>query len=228
MDMVIPAQERPVIPVVGIDQGFPVHRVFCIGKNYADHVREMGGDPTKQAPIFFLKNVDGVIPGGGRLPYPPGTANYHYEGELVVAIGKEGRDIDAAVALDHVYGYCAGIDFTRRDLQPAAKDKGLPWDMAKSFDASAPVGDIRPVTQIGHPTKGNILLSVNGETRQDGDLSQMVFSVADAIAELSKLITLKAGDLLFTGTPAGVGAVSRGDKLVCQVVGLGSVEVELY
>ena len=227
MDYVIDAAEPVVIPVQGSDKGFPVCRVFCIGKNYAAHVREMGSDPAKQAPVFFMKAADCVIPLGGDVPYPPATGDLHYEGEMVVALKGGGRDLDEASAQAAIYGYAAGIDFTRRDLQATAKQKGLPWDMAKSFDGAAPVGPLRCAQDSGHPAGAALTLSVNGVTRQDGNISDMIWPVVPALMALSRLVALKSGDLLFTGTPEGVGSVKAGDTLVCSVAGIGDVTVTL-
>jgi fumarylpyruvate hydrolase len=206
---------------------FPVRRVFCVGRNYAEHAIEMGHDPKAEPPFFFMKPADALVTGGADTPYPSATRDLHHEIELVVAIGREGRDISAEAALDHVWGYAAGIDLTRRDIQAWAKKAGKPWDMAKGFDHSAPIGELAPVSRIGHPASATIVLSVNGGERQRADISDMIFSVAEAIAELSKLVTLKPGDLLFTGTPAGVAAVVRGDVLDGSVAGVGSVTTRI-
>ena len=227
MDYVINAAGPVVIPVQGSDKGFPVRRVFCIGKNYAAHIREMGADPAKQPPVFFMKAPDCVVPLGGEVPYPPATDDLHYEGEMVVALQDGGRNLDEKSAEAAIYGYAAGIDFTRRDLQAAAKQKGLPWDMAKSFDGAAPVGALRCVRQSAHPVGAALTLSVNGVTRQNGNISDMVWPVIPALIALSRLVALKAGDILFTGTPEGVGAVRAGDRLVCAVAGIGEVSVNL-
>ena len=209
----------PPPPAVAIEGGgrFPVHRIYCVGRNYADHVREMGSQPTP--PFFFMKPADAVVANGTPLPYPPRTANLQYEMEMVVAIARAGRNIAPAEALGYVFGYAAGIDLTRRDLQAAAKENRLPWDAGKGFDHSAPVGAIRPASR-GHLSRGRIWLSVNGATRQDSDLSQMLTGVPQLIAELSTLYELEAGDLIFTGTPAGVGAVQPGDRIEGGVEGL--------
>ncbi len=205
---------------------FPVRRVFCVGRNYADHAREMGSDPNREPPFFFAKPADAIV-GGGTVPYPPATANLHHEVELVVAIGRGGADIAVESALDHVWGYTVGLDLTRRDMQEIAKKGGRPWDMAKGFDASGPVGVLRPVTEIGHPTRGAVTLDVSGQRRQTGDVSDMIWSVAEVVAHLSGLVTLAPGDLIFTGTPAGVGAVSRGDRLEARVEGVSDLTVTL-
>jgi fumarylpyruvate hydrolase len=209
----------PPPPAVAIEGGgrFPVHRIYCVGRNYADHVREMGSQPTP--PFFFMKPADALVANGAAIPYPPRTANLQYEMELIVAIARAGRNIAAAEAPGYVFGYAAGIDLTRRDLQAAAKENRLPWDAGKGFDHSAPVAAIRPAAR-GHLSRGRIWLSVNGEIHQDSDLSRMLTGVPQLIAEVSTLYELKAGDLLFTGTPAGVGAVKPGDRIEGGVEGL--------
>jgi fumarylpyruvate hydrolase len=205
---------------------FAVRRVYCVGRNYAEHVVEMGND-TRDPPFFFGKPADAVVVGGAPIPYPTQTADFHHEVELVVAIGKGGADIGADAALDHVYGYAAGLDMTRRDLQAQAKKAGRPWDMAKSFDASAPIGTIEPASAIGHPDQGAITLTVNGVERQRGDLADQIWSVRDTIAYLSRFVALKAGDIIMTGTPAGVGAVVRGDEIEGSIAGVGSVRTRI-
>ena len=219
----------PVVVALPIAGGglFPIRRVFCVGRNYAEHVREMGGDPTREEPFFFTKPADAVVTSGAAAPYPPGTTDLHHEMELVVAIGTGGAGIDAAHALDHVFGYAAGLDMTRRDLQAAAKKAGRPWDMAKGFDHSAPVGNLSPVATIGHPQSGAIELLVNGKLRQSSDLFKMIWNVPETIACLSRLVTLAAGDLIMTGTPEGVAAVVRGDVLEGRIAGVGSVRTEI-
>lgn len=205
---------------------FAVRRVYCVGRNYAEHIKEMGND-ERDPPFFFAKPADAVVVGGASIPYPPQTSDFHHEIELVVAIGKDGTDIAVGDALEHVYGYAAGLDMTRRDLQAAAKKAGRRWEMAKSFDFSAPVGTIEPASVIGHPGKGAIRFSVNGTVRQTGDLNQQIWSVAESIAYLSGFVTLKAGDLIMTGTPAGVSAVVRGDVLEGHIAGVGSVKTTI-
>ena len=220
----------PLAPItVPTTEGFdfPVRRIFCVGRNYADHVREMGGDPAREPPIFFTKPADAVVTSDGDTPYPPRTADLHHEVELVVAIGKAGRAIATQAALDHVWGYAVGIDLTRRDLQAAAKAGGNPWDMAKGFDHSAPIGDIVPASRIGHPASGAIALSVNGVVRQNGDISQMIWSVAEVIADLSAYVDLVAGDLIYTGTPAGIGPVQRGDRIEAEIAGVGRLHTTI-
>lgn len=220
-----PAQ--PAVPIAGEDGSFPVHRIYCVGRNYAAHAREMGKDPEREPPFFFLKPADAIVAGGGKMHYPPGTENLHHEIELVVAIHKGGRDIPTERALQHVYGYAVGLDMTRRDLQLAARDMGRPWDFGKSFDESAPITPIHPASRAGHPAKGRITLEVNGQLRQQGDLADLIWSVPETIAFLSRYYTLQPGDLIFTGTPAGVGAVVRGDRLRGRVEGLAELQVEI-
>lgn len=215
------------VPVIGLKERFPVHRIYCVGRNYAAHAREMGKDPDKEPPFFFLKPADAVLPGGGPMHYPPGTENLHHEIELVVAIHREGRNIPAARALDFVYGYAVGLDMTRRDLQFKARDMGRPWDFGKAFDESAPITPIHPVASHGHRSAGRIWLEVNGELRQEADLADMIWNVPDTIAFLSRYYLLKPGDLIFTGTPAGVGAVVPGDRMVGGVEGLAELSVSV-
>lgn len=223
MEFVVEPPVIPSVPVAGGGQ-FPVRRIWCVGRNYAEHAREMGGDPAREAPFFFAKPADAVVTEGRETPYPIGTTSLHHEIELVAAIGRGGTAIPVEAALDHVYGYAAGVDLTRRDLQAIAKMGGRPWDMAKGFDHSAPIGEIAPAAEIGHPAAGAIRLAVNGETRQSADLSAMIWPVAEVIALLSRLVALAPGDLVFTGTPAGVGALVRGDRLEGSVEGVGTVE----
>lgn len=225
-DFVISPPSIPFVPVQGGGR-FPVRRIFCVGRNYADHAREMGHDPEREPPFFFTKPADALVVDGAETPYPPATSDLHHEIELVVAIGREGANIHDAAALDYVWGYAAGIDLTRRDLQAAAKKLARPWDMAKAFDHSAPIGDLAPASRIGHPAKGRIVLDVNATLRQESDISQMIWSVSDSIAFLSTLVTLMPGDLIFTGTPAGVAAVERGDLLEGAVHGVGTVRTRI-
>jgi fumarylpyruvate hydrolase len=216
----------PSLPIVGRKEKFPVHRIYCVGRNYAAHAREMGKDPEKEPPFFFLKPADAILL-NGQMHYPPGTENLHHEIELVVAIQREGRNIPAARALDHVFGYAVGLDMTRRDLQFKARDMGRPWDFGKSFDESAPITPIQSVASHGHHSKGRIWLKVNGEMRQEADLSDMIWNIPDTISFLSDYYLLRPGDLIFTGTPAGVGAVKRGDKLLGGVDGLADLAVTI-
>jgi fumarylpyruvate hydrolase len=227
MAFVIPAPLFPSVSVRGTEDRFPVHRVYCIGRNYPDHAREMGNDPTREPPFFFGKPADTVVPGGGAIAYPPQTANLHHEVELVVALGQGGRDIPVERALDCVYGYAVGIDLTRRDLQAKAKDKGHPWDAAKGFDQSAPISAITPVTLGGHRLEGAIWLEVNGLERQRGNVNGLTWSVAEVIHHISTFGALAPGDLIFTGTPAGVGPLVPGDRVRCGIEGLGELEIHL-
>jgi fumarylpyruvate hydrolase len=226
MSFAIPAWDIPSLPVVGSEDRYPVRRVYCIGRNYVAHAREMGAD-EREPPFFFLKPADAIVQDGETIPYPVATGNLHYEGELVAAIGKAGKDIPVDKANDYIYGYGVGIDLTRRDLQDEAKQMRRPWDMGKAFDQSAPCSAIYPVAQVGHPAKGAIWLKVNGETKQSGDLEQLIWSVPESIAYLSGLVELMPGDLIFTGTPAGVGAVIKGDKIQVHVDGVGDLNVAI-
>lgn len=219
--------ERPEVPIEGSTDGFPVRRIYCVGQNYAAHARELGGDPEREPPFFFMKPADTVVPGGGAVPYPPRTADLHHEIELVVALGREGRDIAPAAALGHVYGYAAGIDLTRRDLQKAAKLARRPWSTAKGFDRAAPITAIRPAAAIGHPEAGRIWLRVNGELRQDGDIADMTWKIPEIIAELSTLFALRPGDLVFTGTPAGVGPLVPGDRAEGGIDGVAEIAIDI-
>jgi fumarylpyruvate hydrolase len=220
----IPAPPVTTVAVAGADAAFPVARVYCVGRNYAEHSIEMGHDPDREPPFFFMKPADAVVP-PGRLPFPTRTRELHHEIELVVALGEGGRDIPAERALDHVFGYAVGLDMTRRDLQAEAKKAGRPWDMAKGFDQSAPTGSIRTVEDIGHPTKGAVWLRINGEPRQEGDLDQQIWTVPETISLLSTLVSLHPGDLIMTGTPKGVGRVEPGDRLEGQIDGVGDLSV---
>ena len=203
----------PSLAVEGSDARFPVGRIYCVGRNYAEHAREMGHDPNREPPFFFMKAANSVVPSGSTIAYPVGTKDVHHEIEMVVAIGKGGKNIPVEKALEHVWGYGVGLDMTRRDIQGEAKKMGRPWEMGKSFDESAPCTPIHAATEIGHPSKGAIWVKVNGETKQQGDISQMIWSVPEQINYLSSLITLQAGDLIFSGTPSGVGPIKAGDKL---------------
>jgi fumarylpyruvate hydrolase len=224
---VFPPPPRPNLPVRGTGKLFPVHRIYCVGRNYAEHAIEMGHDPTREQPFFFQKNPDNLVPGGGDFPYPSKSNDVHFEFELVVALGKGGRDIAVERALDHVYGYAVGLDMTRRDLQGEAKKLGRPWDVGKAFEHSAPCSEIVPASAIGHPEKGALRLAVNGTVKQQGDLNQMIWKVPEMIAILSGLFELKPGDLIFSGTPAGVGAVKRGDVLEGGVEGVAELKVRV-
>jgi len=225
MSYVIAPAPVVALPVRGTDETFPVHRVYCVGRNYAAHAVEMGHDPDKEPPFFFQKNPDNLVAGGGDFPYPPASSDVHHEIEMVVALAKGGRDIPQDRALDHVYGYGVGLDMTRRDLQGEAKKAGRPWEVGKAFEQSAPCGEIVPASAIGHPDRGTVWLKVNGEIRQEGDLNQLIWKVPEMIAYLSGLFTLAPGDLIFSGTPAGVGPVNRGDRLEGHVEGVGDLSV---
>jgi fumarylpyruvate hydrolase len=214
---------QPVSVEVSDGSRFPVRRIFCVGKNYADHVREMGSDPEREPPFFFSKPADAVIAANAEIPFPPRTVNLHHEIELVVAIGQGGASIPAESALAHVFGYAVGNDLTRRDLQAEAKADGRPWDMAKGFDNSAVVSPLRPVDEVGHPERARIWLNVNGMARQDGDIAEMIWPVPEIIAELSTYVGLMPGDLIFTGTPAGVGRIARGDQVEGGIDGIGEL-----
>ncbi|MDQ7247505.1 fumarylacetoacetate hydrolase family protein [Dongia sedimenti] len=218
---------RPELPVHGSPKYFPVHRIYCVGRNYAEHAVEMGHDPEREAPFFFQKNPDSLVMDGAAFPYPSQSKDVHHEIELVVALGSGGTDIAAADALAHIYGYAVGLDMTRRDLQGEAKKAGRPWEVGKAFEAAAPCSALRRASEIGHPEKGEIALDVNGKVRQRGDLSQMIWSVPEIIAHLSGLFALKAGDLIYTGTPAGVGPVQRGDRLKGSIAGVGTLSVSV-
>jgi fumarylpyruvate hydrolase len=215
------------VPVRGNAARFPVHRVYCVGRNYAAHAIEMGGDPDREPPFFFQKNPDNLVLDGGDFAYPGKTANVHHEIELVLAIGRDGSDIALADALNHVYGYAVGIDMTRRDLQDEAKKLQRPWETAKAFEHSAPISDIVPAAEIGHPASGAITLTVNGTPRQTGDLNQMIWKVPEIVAYLSGLFDLRAGDLIMTGTPSGVGAIKRGDVMEGACAGIGTVRARV-
>lgn len=215
---------RPAVPIEGEATLFPVRRILCVGRNYAAHRREMGGD-DRDPPFFFAKPADAVVPPGGQVAYPPKTQNLHYEIELVVALGSGGADVPVERALELVLGYATGVDLTRRDLQSAAKDKGHPWDAAKGFDDSAPISAIRRWS--GPPPQGRIQLAVNGETRQDAMVGDMIWNVAEIVAEASRLWRLRPGDLIFTGTPEGVGPVVSGDRVEGEVEGVGAVAFQL-
>ncbi|OCR23479.1 fumarylacetoacetate hydrolase [Pseudomonas syringae] len=220
-EFVIAPVETPSLAVEGTTSRFPIRRVFCVGRNYSEHAREMGHDPDREPPFFFMKPADAVVAAEGSIAYPPLTRDLHHEVELVVAIGKDGVDIAPQDALDHVWGYAVGLDLTRRDLQGVAKKAGRPWEWGKAFDQSAPATPLVPASRIGHPDKGLIWLDVNGAERQRGDLADQIWSVKDVIAYISQSVALKAGDLIYTGTPAGVAALQPGDVLTGGVEGIG-------
>lgn len=218
---------RPFVAIEGDARRFPVRRIFCVALNYAAHAREMGKEPDREPPFFFSKPADAIVADGSVVPYPSMTDNLHHEIELVAAIGAGGADIAVERANDHVFGYAAGVDLTRRDLQTAARTQGRPWDLSKGFDRSAPIGAIRPVAAAGHPSRGRIELSVNGTTKQDADLADMIWGVPEIIASLSAYVALAPGDLIFTGTPAGVGPLRPGDRVKGSVAGVGDISFSI-
>lgn len=230
MQTVFPPQPPTLVPVAGQDAAFPVRRIYCVGRNYAEHAREMGFT-GREDPFFFCKPADAIlyVPEGetGEMPYPPRTSNLHYEAELVVALGSGGRDLSVEEAARCIYGYAVGLDMTRRDLQGEAKKQGRPWEVGKAFDHGAPMGSIHPAERVGTLESAEITLDVNGEVRQKGDISQMIWGIAESISYLSGLFELKAGDLVFTGTPEGVGAVVPGDVMSAAVQGVGSLRVKV-
>ncbi len=216
---------QPALPVFGTDLLFPVRRIWCVGRNYADHAREMGHDPDREPPFFFAKPADAIVASGSTIPFPMATEDLQHEIELVVAIGRGGVAIEPGSALEHVFGYAVGLDMTRRDRQAEAKRLARPWEMGKGFDRSAPMSAIAPASRIGHPERGAMVLAVNGEIRQAGDLAQQIWSVAETISHLSRLVELAPGDLIMTGTPAGVGTVRPGDRLEGRIARVGEVSV---
>ena len=226
MDFIFPLQQVS-LPIVGSDKRFPVRRIYCVGRNYLDHIRETAGADEREPPFFFQKPADAILENGGEFPYPAMSKKTHHEIELVVAIGTGGKEIQVENALDHVYGYTVGIDMTRRDLQGVAKEMRRPWEAGKSFDHAAPCSAIIPAADIGHPHSGRIWLAVNGEIRQDGDLAQQIWSVAESIAHLTTLFELVPGDLIMTGTPAGVGPVNRGDNVTGGIDGIADIEITI-
>ena len=217
---------HPCIPIEGSERGFPVRRIWCVGRNYAEHAKEMGFD-HREPPFFFAKPADAVVTGGGLVPYPPRTANLHHEIELVVAVGRGGRDIPAEAAAAHVFGLAVGLDLTRRDLQATFKEKGQPWEMAKAFDHSAPIGVLHRVVDGLLPERACIWLRVNGAERQRSDIAKMIWSVPEILMHLSAFVELAPGDLIFTGTPEGVGRIQRGDALLGGIDGLGELAVTI-
>jgi fumarylpyruvate hydrolase len=223
MSYAVPAAPVVALPVAGSEDTFPVRRIWCVGRNYAAHAREMGSDPDRDPPFFFAKPTDAIVQNGDPIPYPAGTKNLHHEIELVVAIGKAGSRIPVDQALEHVYGYAVGLDMTRRDLQNAAKDSGRPWEMGKSYDFSAPCSAIQPAARIGHPDKGAIWVKVNGTVKQSSDISNLIWNVAETISHLSQLIDLRPGDIIYTGTPEGVAAVIAGDVMEGHIDGVGDI-----
>lgn len=227
MSLVIPAPPTASLAVRGTSERFPIHRVYCVGRNYAAHAIEMGHDPDREPPFFFQKNPDNLLPSGEPFPYPVASTDVHHEIEMVVALGAGGQDIEVDSALECVYGYGVALDMTRRDLQGEAKKLGRPWEVGKAFEHSAPCSELVRASEIGHPSRGRIHLAVNDDIRQDGDLEQMIWKVPEMIAFLSRLFTLVPGDLILSGTPAGVGPVQRGDRLSGAVAGVGEVHTQV-
>lgn len=227
-EYIIPADPIPTLAVHDSEQRFPVRRIFCVARNYADHAREMGQNPERDEPFFFTKPADAVVDDGSYIPYPAATNNLHHEVELVIALKKGGQDIAEENALSHVWGYGVGNDLTRRDLQKLSKEKGRPWDLAKGFDNSAICGALHPVEDCGHITTGRIVLFVNDELRQEGNIGDMIWSAPEIIALLSKYVELRPGDLIYTGTPAGVGPLVKGDVCRAEIEGLGRATITLF
>ncbi len=224
-DYAVACPPQPALPVLGAAALFPVRRIYCVGRNYAAHAREMGHDPDREDPFFFQKSPDSIVRPGGNFPYPPSTSDVHHEIELVVALGLGGANIPEDQALDHIFGYGVGLDMTRRDLQGEAKKAGRPWTVGKAFDHAAPCSAITPARAVANARRGRIWLDINGDSRQDGDIDQLIWSVPEIIAYLSGLFTLAPGDLIYTGTPAGVGPVERGDNLRGGIDGIGEIEI---
>ncbi|WP_419186986.1 fumarylacetoacetate hydrolase family protein [Candidatus Halocynthiibacter alkanivorans] len=227
MQFIFPPQEQTVLPIRGSDEVFPVNRVYCVGRNYAAHAIEMGHDPNKEPPFFFQKNPDNLLVEGEGFPYPAMTQDVHHEIEMAVALKSGGNNIAVADALDCVFGYSVSLDMTRRDLQAQMKKAGRPWEIGKAFEHSAPCGALVPASEIGHPDSGAVWLKINGEMRQEGDLNQLLWKIPEMISYLSDLFTLKAGDVILTGTPSGVGPVQRGDKMHGHVAGVGDLRVDV-
>lgn len=225
--LVVPAPQPVLIPVIDSDSQFPVRRIYCIGRNFAAHAVEMGHDPDREPPFFFQKNPDNILLAGQDLPYPPKTDDMHFEVEMVVALGKGGANIPLDAALDHVFGYGVGLDMTRRDLQGEAKSMRRPWEIGKAFEHSAPCSPLVPAAKIGHPSDGAIWLKVDGETKQSGDLNQMIWKTPEMISYLSEYFVLAPGDLIFAGTPAGVGPVTRGQVMHAHVEHIGELSVKV-
>ena len=226
MSYALPLWTPPALKIAGSEDLFPVRRIFCVGRNYVEHQKEMGGD-GREVPFFFIKSAHALVPGGGDVHYPLKTANYHYETEMVVALSKGGCRIPVKDANEHIFGYGVGLDMTRRDLQQLGKDHGRPWDFGKDFDEAAPCSALVPAARIGHPGTGTISLQVNGKSRQSADLSEMIWSVPEQIAYLSEYYTLVPGDIIYSGTPAGVGPVKPGDELLAAVEGVGELKVKI-
>ncbi|MDP7552109.1 MAG: fumarylacetoacetate hydrolase family protein [Nitrospinaceae bacterium] len=219
----VPPMKIPAIEVADSTDLFPVHRIYCVGCNYAEHVREMGSDPDREPPFFFMKPSSAILSSHADFPYPSKSENVHFEVELVVAIGKGGKNISQSDANNHVFGYACGLDMTRRDLQGEMKKKSRPWEISKAFEASAPCGEICPASKIGHPSAGTIWLKVNGEIKQEGNISNLIWNIPEIIEHLSGLFELRPGDLIFTGTPAGVGPIVTGDVMEGHIDGVGTI-----
>ena len=227
MSFIFPPAPTPSVAIAGSDDRIPVRRIFCVGRNYAAHAIEMGKDPDRDPPFFFTKPADAVVEDGQTIPYPPDTENFHFEAELLAVIGTGGHDIAQADALDHVWGYAVGNDLTRRDLQLEAREKGRPWDWGKAFDRSAVIGPVHAAGAVGHLANGAIKLTVNGVVKQDADLGELIWSVPEVVSIISRSIALQPGDLIMTGTPAGVGPLSEGDTCVVEIAGLGQVTTHI-
>lgn len=227
VDYVFAPPAHPVLPIRGSNKVFPVHRIYCVGRNYAEHAIEMGHDPNREAPFFFQKNPDSLVLSGKEFPYPDKSNDVHHELEMVVALKSGGKDIPVEKALDHVFGYAVGLDMTRRDLQGEAKKAGRPWEVGKAFEHAAPCSEIVPASEIGHPSKGKVWLKVNDALKQQGNLDQLIWKVPEMISYLSGLFVLQAGDLIYSGTPAGVGPVKRGDDLLGGVDGIGELRIRV-
>ena len=222
-EYVFPVPPAPAVRVRGSDARYPVSRIFCVGRNYAAHAREMGFDPDREPPFYFTKPANALVESGATVAYPPGTANYHYEMELVIAIGKPAFKVPVEQAQGAVWGYACGLDMTRRDLQMKAREMGRPWDLGKGFEESAVIGELVPAAEIGHLSKGLIQLSVNGAVKQNSDLGALIWSVPEVVSHLSQFYHLQPGDLIYTGTPEGVGAVVAGDRIDGEIAGVGSI-----
>jgi fumarylpyruvate hydrolase len=227
MSYIFPPQKLAALPIRGTQDLFPVHRIYCVGRNYAAHAIEMGHDPSKEAPFFFQKNPDNILPDGEDFPYPDMSSDVHHEIEMVVALKAGGDNIPANAALDCVYGYGVALDMTRRDLQAEMKKQGRPWEIGKAFEKSAPCSELVSANEIGHPDEGEVWLKINDEIRQQGNLNQLIWKIPEMIAYLSALFTLQPGDLILTGTPAGVGPVQRGDRLHGHVAGVGDLKLSV-
>jgi fumarylpyruvate hydrolase len=228
MSFVIPPPPQPSVAIAGASARFPVRRIFCVGRNYADHVREMGNDPKSEPPLFFTKPADAVVESGAEIPYPTNTTNLHHEVELVIAIGRGGSAVDEQDAPAHIWGYAVGVDLTRRDRQGEAKKAGTPWDVAKGFDRSAPIGALTPAAACGDVANARIWLKVNGEIRQDAHTRDMIWTIPEIVAAVSRWWDLQPGDLIFTGSPAGVSALERGDAIECGIDGLAPLNFSIY